>query len=109
VHDPGRVSLREPVRDLCGIPQRFAEFQPFAANQLVERPALDVLHHDEVPAVGRSDIVDGDDVRMLEGGRGLGFLDESPLAVGIRHLPGRQKLEIFPEIGSAASRTTTFA
>ena len=40
-----------------------------AANELLERPALDVLHHDEVRAVRLPPVEDRDDVRVGEAGR----------------------------------------
>ena len=43
-----------------------------------------VLHHDEVGAVGRLDLVNGDDVGMIEGGGGLRFLHESATAIVVR-------------------------
>ena len=47
-------------------------------GQILEGPAGDQLHGDVLDAAGRADVVDGDDVGMVEGGRGLGFLNETP-------------------------------
>ena len=47
-----------------------------------ERPALDVLHHDEVDAVVLAPVEDGDDVGVREVGGGLG-LPAEPLDEGL--------------------------
>ena len=44
-------------------------------------------------SVGRLDLVDGDDVRVIEGGGGLRFLDEPAAAVSIRQAIGGQHLD----------------
>ncbi len=62
-------------------------------NQPVERRAVHQLHRDERRPVVFVDVVDGDDVRMVEGGGGAGFLDEAAMAVGIRRRSGRQHLD----------------
>ena len=41
---------------------------PRRADELLERPALDVLHDDEVRAVGLAAVEDRDDVRMRQPG-----------------------------------------
>ena len=51
-----------------------------------------VLHHDEVAAVGRLDLVNGDDVGMVERGGGLRFLHEPPAAALVRHPVGGSTL-----------------
>ena len=43
--------------------------RPARADELLERPSLDVLHDDEVRAVGLAAVEDRDDVRMREPGR----------------------------------------
>ena len=57
-----------------------AEAHALPWNQRVNALALHKLHHDEVAAVGRLDLVNGDDVRMVERGCGLRFLHEAPTA-----------------------------
>ena len=55
-------------------------------NPLIERPALDVVHDDEVDAAFLPDVVDGDNVRVVEGRCGPGFLDEAPFSFGTSNL-----------------------
>ena len=44
-------------------------------------------------------VVDGDDVRMVEGAGGLGFLEEAPFAIGVGDLVRRQDLDRDEPIG----------
>ena len=66
---------------------------PFAGNQLVERLSGDILHGDEVHAVGLVNVVDGDDVRVIEGRGSLGLLKESPFPVRVGDLLGGKDLD----------------
>ena len=50
---------------------------PPAADELLERPTLDVLHHDEVRAVRLPAVEDRDDVRVGESGRVRCFAAEA--------------------------------
>ncbi len=52
-------------------------------ESLRERLAADELHRDEVQAGVAVDLVDRDDVRMVEGGRRLGFAGEAFAAEGV--------------------------
>ena len=45
-----------------------------------------------IPSVG-SDVVEGDDIRVIEGAGGPGLLDEALLAVGIEEFLGRKDLD----------------
>ena len=47
------------------------------ADEVFERLALDVLHDDVVGPVGLAPIVDADEVRLVEAGRGLGLPAEA--------------------------------
>ena len=91
--DARRVRLGQPVGDLHRVAEGLAEPEPFAADQAVERAARHVLHHDDIPIALACDVVDGDDVRVLEGGGGLGFLLEAPAALRIGDAVGREELE----------------
>ena len=86
--DAPRVRGAERVGDRDGDAQRLAQPQPAAGDSRVEARARDVLHDDEVPIAGRLDLVDGDDVRVVEGGGGLRFLHEAA-APGL--VPGDRK------------------
>ena len=65
------------------------EAHPLPRNERVEALAPDVLHHDEVVAVRRLDLVDRDDVRMIECRGGLRLLHEAAatILVGERGRP----------------------
>ena len=52
-----------------------------------------VLHHDEIVAVGRLDLVNGDDVRVIEGRGGVCFLDKPAAAILVADAVGRQYLD----------------
>ena len=54
------------------------------AQDVAERPSRDELGHDEGLALGAPDLVDGEDVRVVQGGGGAGLLGESgePLRAG---------------------------
>ncbi len=85
VHDPGRVGLGEALGDLGPDLEDATRGHRLAvAHELVERRAQDALHHDVRKAGGLADLVDGDDVRVIEGGRGPRLLCETahPLRVG---------------------------
>ena len=67
--------------------------QAAGRNQRVERLALDELHRQETDAVGFLGRVDGDDVRVIEGGDGAGFAREAFEPRRIAGHVGRQHLE----------------
>ena len=66
---------------------------PCRGNQRIEALAPDVLHHDEVVAVRRFDLVNGDDVRMIERRGGLRLLHEPAAAILVRQAVGGQHLD----------------
>ena len=49
------------------------QFHRAAADQMLERRAVEELHDDEGASVFFADVVDGADVGMIQRGRGLGF------------------------------------
>ena len=57
--------------------------QAGGGNAFAEGFAFEEFGDDVVGAVGLADVVDGDDVGMIEGGDGAGFLFEAAEAVGI--------------------------
>ena len=63
------------------------------ADQLLERPARQVLHRDVVRAVERAPVVDADDVRVLEPGRGLRLAPEALDEVRVLREPAVQQLQ----------------
>ena len=81
--NPGGVCGCQRVRDLNGVAERGADTQPAAADQMSERGARNVLHRDEVDAVGLPDLINRDDVRMIQGGSGSGLLNEALTSLSI--------------------------
>ena len=75
--DARRVGCRQCAGDGDGILQNVRDGQSTAGNQLLERLPGYELHHHEVGSVGLVDLVDGDDVGVVQRGRGFGFLDEA--------------------------------
>ena len=93
MHDAGAVRLREAVRRLRGDPEkRFRRNRPVREN-LPQRPAVDELHGDELDAVGGTDVVDGDEVRVVQRRGRARFLLEPLDPLGVRGDRGGQHLE----------------
>ena len=86
-HDVGRLEVAmenacrvrggQRVGYLHTVLQRVADTQPAVANHGGERRTGDVLHRHEVDALGLTDVVDSNDVRVIQRGRGSRLLDES--------------------------------
>ena len=97
MHNAGGMGRGQRVRDLDGVLQGLAHPQPFAPDQLVERFPRHVLHGDVLHRLAIHflgvDVVDGDDVGVVERGRGLGFLHEALLPVGAGKRVRGQHLE----------------
>jgi hypothetical protein len=69
VHDAVAVRVAERGEDLPRVRDRHRDgTEPPGPDELLQRPAFDVLHDDEVRAVRRAAVEDGDDVRMRETG-----------------------------------------
>jgi len=93
VDDAPRVGRREPVRDLDRIVQSLREREPAGsfAEELPEGLPRNVLHHDEVQAIGLGDVENGDDVRMVERRCRASLLEEPPPPLGIlRDFPRKE-------------------
>ena len=93
VDDARRVRGGERIRDLDGVTQRVGQPQPLLRNQRVHRAPLDQLHRQVVGAIGRPDVEDGDDVRVMELGGELRFLHEPAAALGVRDELRRQHFQ----------------
>jgi hypothetical protein len=85
VHDAARVCGGERGRDLARDAQRVDRGQPAHALQtLVERLALEQLHHDERRAVGVvAEVVDLHDAGVGDRGGGARFIEEARDHLGI--------------------------
>ena len=66
VHESGLVRRRQRVGDLLRVVDDAIDRQAALGNPGGERPALDVLHDEELGVVTPTELVDGDDVRMVQ-------------------------------------------
>ena len=80
VDDAALVGGGDGVRERDGDLQEAVEGDPAGDDEGRERVALDELHREEEHALGFDDRVDGDDVRVAEGGDGLGLALEQGAA-----------------------------
>ena len=77
VHEAGAVGRFEGLRDLGGQAGRLPRVDRCRiVDPLPQRAAGDELHHDRLGAVLRARVVDGDDARVGEAGRGHRFEPE---------------------------------
>ena len=93
VHDPRLVGLREPVGDRGGNLQRAPQRHRPRLQHLSQRLAFDELHADVGLRLGLTEIVDGDDGRMIERGGRARFQLEPPQALGVIRQFRRQELQ----------------
>ena len=85
--DSGAMRRCERAGDLPRVDEQPIDRQPVRADRVIQRRPVDVLHHDEVDAIRRVDIVDGDDVWMVQARRRLRFLEEAaPVLAGLEAL-----------------------
>ena len=95
--DAGGVRGGERVGDLRAILEHVAQPQPLASNQLGQGAAGDVLHRDETGSLAvllaTINFVNRNNIGMIEGGSGAGFLDKPSLAIRIGHSGRRQNLD----------------
>ena len=91
--DPGAVRPGQGVCNGERHPEHFRQRQT-GPKQRAQSLTVYVLHDDEVSAVDRDDVVDGGDVRVIEGGGGAGLLQKAlapalvgPIA-GVKELDG---------------------
>ncbi len=81
VNDALFMRADEPPGDLLRDSKRARKRERALPQKLAQSFPLDELHDDEGHTVGLVDFVNDGDVGMLEGGRGLGLLDETALSV----------------------------
>jgi hypothetical protein len=92
--DPGSVRNAQGRRDLNGDVEGLTRGEPGRGEPSPEGLSLDVLHSDVVLAFARLiERIDRADVRMIEGGRGAGFLLEAENASAITREVRRKKLQ----------------
>ena len=81
--DAAGVRRIERVGDLDAEREQFLHRHGLAADFLLQRHAVEELHGDEGLAVVLADVVDGADIRMIEGGGGLGLAQETGPRLGV--------------------------
>ena len=79
----------EPARDLDGVFQYVFELSRPLPMQ-VQRLARNELHRDEIHAVGRIDVKNLNDVRVIERRGGFRFLHKPPLRSALMFPSGRR-------------------
>ena len=93
VHHSVAMREREGRRDLGGDLGRLARVERrLGADEVAQRPALDVLHDDEVRAVLLSPVVDRDDVGMVQVRRRLCLTAEALDERRLARVLGEQRL-----------------
>jgi hypothetical protein len=93
MNNTGGVRAGQGIGDLDGVLQNLGQPHAVFRDQPVERLSRHVLHGDEVHPVGLADVMDGDDVYMVEGRRGLRFLNEAALSRRVGDFIVRQNLD----------------
>jgi hypothetical protein len=83
VNDSFGVRRVEGVRDFDAEVEEGFEFDRPGADAVLQRDAIEKLHCDKGFAVLIVDVVDGADVGMIEGGRGLGLTLKAGKGLGI--------------------------
>jgi hypothetical protein len=77
MNDACGVRFGERIRDLDRVLQRIGQLHAFPRDQLGQRLAGYLLHGDQVRAIDFVDVVDRNDVRVVQGGGGSGFLNKT--------------------------------
>jgi hypothetical protein len=78
------MSRRQRIGNLDRAGQRVFESRARTSDQTRQRLTRHVLHRDEVHPLVLTDVVDGDDVRMIQARSGPCFLDEALAAFVIQ-------------------------
>src|SRR6266550_5794936 len=111
MNDSRGVSFRQTLGDVLQISQQLCQICPLLIDDLPQCLAVDEFHGDEIQSIVFADFVNVSDVRMVEGGGGLRFLNEAAHAIAVTGEIGRENLEcnlaaelgIFSEINFAHS------
>ena len=83
VHDARGVRRAQRIGNLHAVLQRLGHAQAARRNQVRQRLPRHILHHHVFGFLIAGDVVNRDDIRMIEGGGGLRFLNEAAAAVAI--------------------------
>src|ERR1022692_5026560 len=84
--DAARMSRVQPVGDLDGPVEQGFEQQGLVADAMLQRGALQEFHRQERMPVVLADLVEGTDVRMIDGCRGARFPDRKSTRLNSSHL-----------------------
>ena len=85
--------FRQRVTGLDGQIERPPQFERTVLQQVAQRLPTHVLHDDVGASVSLADVVDGGDVRMIDGGREAGFLNEALASIVVLGQGRRNELE----------------
>ena len=112
MHDALRVSGVERIGQLRAELEHFVERQPAARDAILQRLPVEQLHHHELLAALRADVVEGADVRVIEARDHLRFALEALVRVGVgvglvgqeldRHLAAEARVFRFVDDAHAA-------
>ena len=91
--DARAVGGGEGIGDLGAVVDDLGDAEAAAGDDIGESAAGDHFHDHDFGAIVGEDVVDGDDVGVIEGGGGLGFLHEAAAAVGIAGVIGAEDFE----------------
>ena len=91
--DARGVRLRETLGDLVGDVGEPSRREPAGGQQVAQGRAVHPFHGDERHAGLIANVVDGQDIGMVQCGRGLGFLLEATHAIGIVGETGWEDLD----------------
>src|SRR3989441_10215437 len=92
MNDASLVTSRKRASDLSRNIEHLTNLYR-GTESFAQRLAVDELHRDEVRPIALADLIDVSDVRMIERGRGLSLLCESPHPILIRSQLHRQNLQ----------------
>src|ERR1019366_7398093 len=93
MNDTDLVRPRQRVGNLCRDGDCLAEWNGTGREQLTHRLATNQFHGDEVRVVNATELVNGDDVRVIERGRGTGFQLKAGQGFGLRIMVQRNRFD----------------
>ena len=108
VHDSGVVGRGEPVGDLAREIEELARGQGPLRDQLAQGLAFHELHRHPGHGLRYADVVDGDDVGIVERGRGFGFALEPRQVRGVGSELRREHLDRHAPIEPRVARRVDF-
>ena len=81
--DAAGVCRVERIGDLDAEREQLLNGHGVATDFLLQRYAIEELHGDEGPPVVLAYVIDGADIRMIEGGGGLGLTQKTSSCLGV--------------------------